>query len=68
MSISFRPKFPGDEDAAGLRELLVRHANLTGSAVAQELLADFHAACSRFLRVVPLEYRQALKRAEGQAA
>ena len=67
-SLAIEDVSPGDEDAAGLRELLVRHANLAGSAVAQELLADFHAACSRFLRVVPLEYRQALKRAEGQAA
>jgi len=57
-----------DDDAGALKELVAQHAELTGSVVASELLADWDASLSRFIRVVPLEYRRALERAEGQAA
>ena len=47
----------GDEDAATLRDLLARHAELTGSAVAARLLADWPAAVGRFVCIMPNDLR-----------
>jgi glutamate synthase domain-containing protein 3 len=53
------------EDAALLRRLVRQHARLTGSVRARRLLQDWETALSRFVRVIPVEYRQIL---EKQAA
>jgi glutamate synthase (ferredoxin) len=44
---------PDDAQAAALKELVVRHAALTGSAKARTLLANWPIARSRFWRVAP---------------
>ena len=50
-------------DAALLRELVGRHAEETGSAVAARLLADWDAAVARFTKVMPKDYRRVLEAA-----
>jgi glutamate synthase (NADPH/NADH) large chain len=48
-------------DAERLRILIERHHRATGSARAAELLADWPNALSRFVKIVPPEYRRALE-------
>jgi glutamate synthase (NADPH) large chain len=48
------------EDTEWLRETVARHAELTGSAVAAALLADWDAALARFTAVVPRDYKRVL--------
>jgi glutamate synthase (NADPH) large chain len=49
-----------DEDREFIRSVVVRHGELTGSAVAQRLLAGWPVAVSRFRKVMPLDYRRVL--------
>jgi glutamate synthase domain-containing protein 2/glutamate synthase domain-containing protein 3 len=51
------------DDAAELEALVRRHHDLTGSAVAARLLADWAATTRRFVKVMPTEYRQILSKA-----
>jgi glutamate synthase (NADPH/NADH) large chain len=44
-----------------VRELVRRHGEETGSAVAQALLADWSAARARFVQIMPRDYRKALE-------
>jgi glutamate synthase (NADPH/NADH) large chain len=57
-------------DAERLRILVERHLLYTGSTRARFLLEDWDSALSRFVKVVPLEYKRALLelRAEAGAA
>ena len=59
------------EDANWLHSVLTEHLELTGSAVAAELLDDWAAAVRRFAKVMPRDYRKvldaiALARSEGR--
>ena len=47
-------------DAERLRLLIERHRMLTGSERARELLEDWGTALSRFVKVMPRDYRRAL--------
>nr|MCU0266423.1 glutamate synthase large subunit [Actinomycetes bacterium] len=49
-----------DEDAAVLADLVRRHAEETGSPVADALLADWPAALERFGKVMPRDYKRVL--------
>jgi len=51
------------QDAAELEALVRRHQQLTGSAVAAHLLADWPATVRKFVKVMPTEYRQILAKA-----
>ncbi len=51
---------PADE-VAELRALLERHRERTGSDLAATLLDDWDAAVSRFVRVIPHDYRRVLE-------
>jgi glutamate synthase (NADPH/NADH) large chain len=53
-------------DAERLRYYIGQHAKLTGSTRAQAILDDWKTYCGKFRKVMPLEYRRALK--EIQAA
>jgi glutamate synthase (NADPH/NADH) large chain len=60
----------GGEHARTLLSVVRRHIELTGSAVASRLLADWPAALARFSLVMPRDYRRVLEatrraRAEG---
>jgi glutamate synthase (ferredoxin) len=52
-----------EEDVEQLRSLLQRHADYTGSPVAERLLADWSAAQSRFVKVMPIDYKRVLQAA-----
>jgi glutamate synthase domain-containing protein 2/glutamate synthase domain-containing protein 1/glutamate synthase domain-containing protein 3 len=59
---------PDDLALVRLRELIVAHAELTGSAVAAEMLADWDRAAGSFWRVAPHDEVAAIERAhEGTA-
>ena len=53
---------PGSEDEAELLTLLREHVALTGSPKASGILADWENRRPRFVKVFPVEYRQALGR------
>jgi glutamate synthase (NADPH) large chain len=55
-----------DEDLELLRTLVRRHARLTGSLRARRLLQDWDAAVSKFVRVIPTEYRRVLEQREAE--
>ena len=57
-------------DAERLRILVERHLLFTGSARARALLDDWESALSRFVKIMPRDYRRALLdlRAEQSAA
>ena len=48
-------------DAERLRYLIGQHARFTGSARAEEILADWVNYRGKFRKVMPVEYRRALK-------
>ena len=48
-------------DVAELQELVARHARYTGSTVAAAILADWARALSRFVKVMPLDYKRVLE-------
>ena len=49
-----------DEDVDLVRSLLERHREHTGSTVADRLLQDWQGTISRFVKVMPLDYRRVL--------
>jgi glutamate synthase (NADPH/NADH) large chain len=49
------------EDVERLHVLITRHAKLTGSARAQHILANWKTYLPMFRKVMPVEYRRALK-------
>jgi glutamate synthase (NADPH/NADH) large chain len=51
-------------DAERLHLLITRHARLTGSRRAADILADWQKYCPMFRKVMPLEYRRALAEME----
>jgi glutamate synthase (NADPH/NADH) large chain len=53
-------------DAERLRILVERHQLHTGSKLAGELLADWDAALTRFVKVMPRDYAAALKKLEAE--
>ncbi len=55
------------EEEAFLKNLITSHQKHTGSAVAAALLANWETALQQFVKVIPVEYKKALKRLEEQA-
>ena len=53
-------------DAERLRILIERHLLYTGSARAREILDNWDAALSHFIRVMPKDYRRALLELEAE--
>ncbi len=47
-------------DAAELRELIERHAQFTGSTVAEDILAAWESSLPQFVKVMPRDYKRAL--------
>ncbi|MBK5915332.1 glutamate synthase large subunit [Rhodocyclus purpureus] len=60
------PRHRGEADESLLRRLIEAHAANTGSARAKEILANWEEARSRFVKVMPNEYRRALREAAAQ--
>ena len=60
-----------DEDHAALRDLLKKHADLTGSQRAKYVLDNFADEVGRFVRIMPVDYRRVIehkKQIEARAA
>jgi glutamate synthase domain-containing protein 3 len=55
-----------DDDVLLLQHLLTRHMKLTGSTVAKKLLAQWNDTRSRFVKVMPRDYKRVLQ-AEAKA-
>ena len=49
-------------DAARLRFLIEKHVKATGSGRGQTLLDDWQASLTKFRKVMPVEYRQAMEK------
>ena len=57
-----------DEDVSFLRDTVSRHAELTGSPVAERILAGWESEQSRFKKVMPADYKRVLTVMEESAA
>jgi glutamate synthase domain-containing protein 2/glutamate synthase domain-containing protein 1/glutamate synthase domain-containing protein 3 len=51
-----------DEDAELLHDLITRHHRWTGSQQAARILDNWHEMAGKFVKVMPIDYRQALER------
>jgi glutamate synthase domain-containing protein 2/glutamate synthase domain-containing protein 1/glutamate synthase domain-containing protein 3 len=49
------------DDFAWLREIIARHANLTGSTVAASVLADWPRRSAQFTKIMPTDYQRVLQ-------
>jgi glutamate synthase domain-containing protein 3 len=56
------------DDAAWLRDLLVRHQAETGSEVAERLLSDWDVQVGHFVKVMPTDYKRVLEAAAAARA
>ncbi|GAA5168394.1 glutamate synthase large subunit [Pseudonocardia eucalypti] len=52
---------PGEDDLERLREIVRRHHELTGSAVAASLLGDWPRRSRAFTKIMPRDYRRVLE-------
>ncbi|WP_066902637.1 glutamate synthase large subunit [Millisia brevis] len=52
---------PTAGDGAWLLKIIAEHLELTGSAVAQRILADWEGMVDRFVKVMPRDYRRVLE-------
>jgi glutamate synthase domain-containing protein 3 len=53
------------EDTAAVRRLLERHALLTDSDTARRILHSWRRSAGRFVKVMPVEYREAMARRQA---
>jgi glutamate synthase (NADPH/NADH) large chain len=56
------------EDEATLKELIQKHAELTGSRFSDRIIEDWDEMLPQFVKVIPVEYRAALERQELESA
>ena len=63
-TIEFEDILP--EDAADLKGLIENHVNYTNSNLGKTLLADWETSLANFVRIMPTEYKAALKRLETE--
>ena len=54
-------------DARRLRMLIERHVHFTGSPRGAALLADWENTRSKFVKVMPIEYRRALQQMQAKS-
>ena len=47
-----------DAESLELKALINQHLNATGSAVASDLLKDWHNNVKRFVKVMPVDYKR----------
>jgi glutamate synthase (NADPH/NADH) large chain len=55
-------------DALRLKQLIERHLHYTDSEVAKRILNDWESMLPKFVKVMPVEYRRALKEMQAQRA
>ena len=56
------------EDREWLASVLAEHASLTGSTVAEKILADFNSEVNKFIKVFPRDYKRVLMAKEAAKA
>jgi glutamate synthase domain-containing protein 2/glutamate synthase domain-containing protein 3 len=56
-----------DEDVERVQNLVQRHAEYTGSELAERLLAGWPLALTRFVKVMPVDYKRVLTQRRDQA-
>ena len=49
------------DDIAELKELIARHHKFTGSAVAEQILAEWDQMLGQFIKVMPTDYKRVLE-------
>ena len=64
--VDFEPVEPQYADE--LRDLVQSHFDLTGSAVAQRLLADWEGSLAKFTQVMPRDYKRAMQEMAAEDA
>ena len=57
-----------EEDVVELRELITRHQVFTGSTVAARILDHWDSSLKKFVKVMPRDYKRALKELQAEAA
>ncbi|MFD0977704.1 glutamate synthase large subunit [Salinimicrobium gaetbulicola] len=57
---------PSAEDLHELKSLVKRHQKYTNSDIAKEILNDWESKSSKFVKVMPVEYKKALKMLEEE--
>ncbi|MFD1096874.1 glutamate synthase large subunit [Salegentibacter chungangensis] len=57
---------PSDEDQAELKQLIENHLKYTESDVAKEILENWEESSAKFIKVMPTEYKKALKKLEEE--
>jgi len=63
-TIEFEDILP--EDAQDLKALIEKHVLYTNSNLGKELLTNWETSLSNFVRIMPIEYKRALKRLETE--
>jgi glutamate synthase domain-containing protein 3 len=56
------------EEAAQVRAMIEKHAQLTGSEKARRVLGDWETTRAHFVKVIPVEYKRALQQIEAASA
>ena len=51
-----------ENDEKRIREMLIRHINYTNSSVAKEIIENFNEEIKNFIKVLPLDFKAALKK------
>jgi glutamate synthase (NADPH/NADH) large chain len=54
-------KVESTEDQTELKQLIENHQQYTGSETARKILSDWDAAVTRFVKVMPVDYKRALQ-------
>ena len=61
-------KLEAAEDVDELKTLVQNHQQYTGSETARKILSDWDASLAQFVKVMPVDYKRALKEMAEEAA
>ena len=61
-------KVEAAEDAVELKALIQNHQQYTGSETAREILSDWETAVTKFVKVMPIDYKRALEEMAAESA
>ena len=51
-----------ENDEKRIREMLIRHINYTNSSIAKGIIENFNEEIKNFIKVLPLDFKEALKK------
>jgi glutamate synthase (NADPH) large chain len=61
-------KVEAPEDQAELNQMIERHQQYTGSETAREILSEWDTAVTKFVKVMPVDYKRALEELAAESA